>query len=506
MSQIIKAVLGIIKGAFRLIAKVGRPLIHIIGLILIAMLVLFWIACIILLFFGQPYASFFFEGSTVANFLGTFNVLFIIGIPLLMLVLFIMRVFLKSNFRPKWQFGLWAFWLINVISFSMIGVSTFQDHQYGEEVKMEEEILNFPYDTLRVEMERSPFGSSFHPFGDDALVSDDQLYVRNIRVVFEKSNSGKLEIVQRNEAKGGSLSQAERNAAAVDFSYQLEGNTLKLPAYTKLGKGEKFRWQQVFFYVLVPEGMYVERNRALARNISWVEQDRDYRFPSKWDANHIWQMGENGMVAPDFIKNRVKKYNLSGFSKIRLNGDIEMKIKRGNRFQVTLNEADNQKNVEVVLTDGRLNISTKEDTREDYEMEIIMPVLEELWVLQSNNIEIKDFKLEKLHLVNEGRGYINIFSDIKNLNIELTGENELDIRGQGEYLNVILTDDAEMDAEHFTVKNAKVELDNGSFAKISATDTLWQKLMDSEIISRRDPVIIDANSDESESEKENKEQ
>ncbi|MEO1257358.1 MAG: DUF2807 domain-containing protein [Bacteroidota bacterium] len=498
MSQIIKAVIGIIKGAFRLVAKVGRPLIHIIGLILIAMLVLFWIACIILLFFGQPYASFFLEGSATANFLGTFNILFIIGIPLLMLVLFIMRVFLKSNFRPKWQFGLWAFWLINLVSFSMIGVSTFQDHQYGEEVRVEEESIDFPYDTVRVEMERSPFGNSWHPFGDDALVSDDQLYVRNVRVIFEKSNTGKLEIVQRNEAKGGSLSQAERNAAAVNFSYEIEGNTIKLPAYTILEEGEKFRWQQVFFYVLVPEGMYVERNRRLSRNISWVEQDRDYRFPSKWDADYIWQMGENGMVAPDFIKNRVKKYNLRGFSKIRLDGNIKLKIRRGNRFQITLEEADNQKNVEVVMTDGRLNISTIEDTREDYEMEIIMPNLEELWVLQSNDIEIKDFKLDQLHLVNEGRGHINAFSDVKNLNVELTGDNEFEIRGEGEYLNVILTDDAEMDAEHFTVKNAKIELDNGSFAKISATDTLWRKVMDGEIISRRDPVIIDANESENE--------
>ncbi|MEZ4956928.1 MAG: DUF2807 domain-containing protein [Saprospiraceae bacterium] len=63
-------------------------------------------------------------------------------------------------------------------------------------------------------------------------------------------------------------------------------------------------------------------------------------------------------------------------------------------------------------------------------MDITLPRLEELWIMQSDDVEIKDFKLDNLHIVNEGNGRINAFADIKNLDVQLTGNNEFDIRAK----------------------------------------------------------------------------
>ncbi len=477
----------------KFVSKIIRPLLSIIGILLIGMLVACWIAMVIALFLGIPFAGFIAPGSSLTTFLGSFNILFVVGIPLLMVVLFIMRVFLKSNFRPKWQFGLWAFWIINVISLSMIAMMTAKDFQYGNELGISEDSYDMTSDTLFVEMERSPFRDSWFHLGDEILISDEQLMARSIRVIFEKSPSGRLEVVQKNEARGGSLSESQRLSEAIGYSYRLEGNRLILPSHFTISKGDKWRAQRVLLHILVPEGMYVERNSDVARCISGVEEDRNYKFPWYRYNKHIWQMGPNGMIAPDYISDYKKEFNLHNFSKIRLEGDIKLKLKQGSRYEIVLNESDSQNEVEITKTDDRLNIYASDRYSETYELDITMPRLEELWVIQSDDIEIKDFELSDLRIVNEGNGNISVFAEVKNLDLHLTGSNEFDIRGEGDYLNAILTDDAQLDAEHFTVKKANLELDNGSLAKISATDTLWQKVIDSEIVSRGGPIVIEEN-------------
>lgn len=457
------------------------------------MLVIFWIIMVVGLFVGLPFANFAAPGSTLTTFLGTFNILFVLGIPLLMLALFISRVFLRSNFRPKWQFGLWAFWVINLLSLSMISMMTVKDFQHSNELGIMDETYDINSDTLLVEMERSPYTDSWFNFGDEILISDNQLVARSIRVSFKKSPSNRLEIIQENEARGGSITESERLAAAIDYTCQLEGNKLILPSHFTVKRGDKWRAQEVRIQVLVPEGMYVDRNDEVSRKIYDVEEDREYKFPWYRQSSHLWQMGPNGMIAPEYVADYKKEFNISGFSKIRLEGDIKLRLKQGNHYKIVLNESDHQNEVDITQTDNRLNIYASDKYNETYELEITLPHLEELWIMQSDDVEIKDFKLDNLHIVNEGNGRINAFADIKNLDVQLTGDNEFDIRGEGDFLNAILSDNAELDAEHFTVKKANVELDNGSLAKVSATDTLWRKAIDSEIISRRAPMMIEKN-------------
>ena len=444
------------------------------------------------LFIGLPITSFVYPGSNLTAFLGTFNILFVLGIPLLMLVLFIMRIFLRSNFRPKWQFGLWVFWFINLISLLMIGLTTAKDFQHGEEMRISEQSFDIPSDTLYVEMERSPFDDSWFRIGDEFLISDDDLIAQSIRVVFEKSPSGQLEVVQKNESRGHSLAEAGRLAEAVDFTYRIEGNKLILPSNFILSKGNKWRAQMVRLNVQVPEGMYVKRNREVARNTSWVEKDDDYKFPWHRYNTQIWKMGPNGMIAPDYISDYKKEYNLRNFSSIRVDGNVTLDIRQGRSYKIELDKNDASGEIEIIRSGDRLDISTNTRSHESYRLEITMPKLNELWAIQSRDIEIRDFKMDSLHIVNEGEGDIKAFSDIKSLDLHLTGRNKLEIRGEGGYMNAILSNDADLDAEHFTVKNANMELNNRSTAIIFATDTLWQKVTDSRLTSRRDPVIVDA--------------
>lgn len=426
--------------------------------------------------------------------LGTFNILFVLGIPLMMIVFFILRVFLKSNFRPKWQFGLWIFWAINIVSLLMIGMNTAKDFQHGEERLISDNSFEIPSDTLLVEMEDSPFRNSWFRIGDDFLISDNDLVTKSIDVYFERSSSGRLEIVQKNESRGFSLTEAEELAGDVNYEYTLDGNRLILPSHFTIPEGDKWRVQEVKIYIRVPEGMYVERNRELSRNISWVEEDEQYSFPSYRRSHEMaWLMGAKGMVAPAYIADYKREYNLRGFSKIRVEGDFELNVKQGNRFYIRLGESNEQDRVEITKTGDRLNVYSNARPDDPFYLEITMPSLNELWAIESNDIDLKDFKQKQLNIVNEGEGDITVYADVQKLDVHLTGENELDIRGEGQFLEAILSDEASLDAEFFTVEKARIDLDNGSLARVSATDTLWRRVLDSELISRRDPVIIEKN-------------
>ena len=259
-------------------------------------------------------AEFLSPGSPIVTFLGTFNILSVVGIPLLMLVLFIMRVFLKSHFRPKWQFGLWAFWFINVISLALIGVSTAKAFSHGSNVTIGSDIDYVGPDTIYIEMEESPFKDAIFRFGDDLLVSENQLISKHIDLHFMKSESGRFEVSQRNLSRGRSLSEARELAGDIVFDYRLEGNKLILPAYFTIEKGNKWRNQWVALDIKIPEGKYVVRNREARHCHSEVENDKSYKFP--WYRNdQIWQMGADGMIAPEYISDYKKEFPFDGFLK-----------------------------------------------------------------------------------------------------------------------------------------------------------------------------------------------
>ena len=435
--------------------------------------------------------TFLLQGPGWVAALSALNLLMVVGIPLLMVMLLIMRIFMRSKFHPRWQAGLWAFWLINLISLSLIGVTTAKEFQFQKQVKVSEQSFDIPSDTLIVEMQNSPFNNSWFHLSDELMVSDDHLLARSIRVIFEKSPSGRLRIIQQNEARGRGLASATRLASETDYQWQLNGNRLLLPSHFIIPSHSKWRAQEIFLHILIPEGMYVKRNSRLSGRISFVQTDKAHKFPLTWDNHEIWRMAPDGMIAPDYSANHNKDFNFKGFSKIRLNGNIRLTIRQGQHFNVMVKDPGPGDEMKIDRTGDRLNIIMPDDLHQTRSVIITMPRLDELWVLHSDNIEINDFELERLHLVNEGRGKINVFADIQQLHVHLTGGNKLELRGQGTNLQATLSEGAKLDAEHFTVNKANMELFSSSWAKVSAADTLWQKVSDSELLLMNSPVVVD---------------
>ncbi len=445
------------------------------------------------MFWGMPFSSFLHPASPFLTTLGVVNFLIFIGIPLLMIILAVMRIFMRTHFKPRWAVGLWVFWLVNLVSLMFVAVTSVKEFSAGGDVSKGATSGFTNADTLFIDLEKSVSDDVLLRFGDELFLSGDQLVSGNVQLNIEKSKTGQFEILQNNYSRGMSMEESQQLGSNIDYQYTVEGNKLTIPTTFTIPNGEKWRGQKVNLTLKVPEGKWVKINSQgenVYHTLRHVEQDENYSFPW-YGEDYTWKMGPNGMIAPDFIKEKQQDYSFEGFSKIRLEGPIKLNILRGDLFTVKLERGKDYKDeINVSQSGSDLSISTNADPDRPIVFTITMPVLEELLAVNSDDIEIRDFDLEKLRIVNDGEAQIKAFVNVQNLDVELTGDNELDVRGEGNYLKAILSNDARMDAERFTVKVADLEALNGSWAKVSATDTLRQQVENSEVISKRNPVLI----------------
>lgn len=455
------------------------------------MLGLLWIALVGGLFWGLPFSNFLHPESSFLTTLGVVNFLIFIGIPLLMVILFVMRLFMRTHFKPRWAAGLWVFWLINLVSLMFVAMSTVREFSAGATLPLGSSSELGNPDTLFIEIEKNPYEETLLNFDNELIIADKKLISSNIDLRIEKSESGRFEIIQENYSRGGSNAESKQLASGIDYQYRVEGNKIIFPSTFEIPEGSKWRGQQANFIIKVPEGKWVKASGYRTFHfLHNLDVDRNYKFPW-WRDGYTWLMGAEGLISPAFIQENQKDYSFEGFSKIRLEGPIKLNIRRGDLFTVTLKNGEQYRDELNVNQSGeQLSISTNAEPDRPIVFDITMPTLEEVLAVESDDIEIRDFNLEKLRIVNEGEAQIKAFVNVNALDVELSGGNELDVRGEGMHLKALLDDNARMDAEHFTIKTADLEATNGSWIKVSASDTLRQQVENSEIISKLNPVVI----------------
>jgi phage shock protein PspC (stress-responsive transcriptional regulator) len=483
LSGIIAAVGGVIRKVFETLVKVIRPVGFAIGVALVALLVLFWIVSVGGLFMGMPFSSFLHPGSTVLTTLGVVNLLIFLGVPLLMLALGVMRLFMRTNFKPRWAAGLWLFWSLNLVSLIFVGTKTMREFSHGAEVSLGANTTNFaPTDTLTIDFEKNPYEESILTFGDGLYISDEKLISENIRLRVEKSESGKFEVYQNNYARGSGMTEGQQLATKINYTYRIEGNKLVLPRFFEIPKGDKWRGQRVNLTIKVPVGKWVRPGQDFDWSDLDLEVDEQYQFPW-WDSQYAWLMGKDGLYNPEFAKEHEAKerdLTLRDFNKISVDGDLELVIRQSGEYSFRFAEGGNQNDkVDISQNGDHLQISTNEDPEGRVVLEITTPSLTELVLSNSGNVNLENFDLGSLRLVNDSEGNISFKGNVNNLDVTLSGDNKLTLSGNCNHLKAMLDNEARLDAEDFSVRVADITASNDSWVKISPADTLHQHIDES---------------------------
>ncbi|MEL7220671.1 MAG: hypothetical protein AAGJ93_05085, partial [Bacteroidota bacterium] len=69
----------------------------------------------------MPFLTNFFPGQEAMTIVAMLNLLFVVGIPLIAIILGILRVVFRRRIGKGWTIGLGLFWLMNTVSFVGFG-------------------------------------------------------------------------------------------------------------------------------------------------------------------------------------------------------------------------------------------------------------------------------------------------------------------------------------------------------------------------------------------------
>jgi len=473
----------LVRSVIAFVLQIWKPLFFIVGLALIIAFAAIWIASVAGIFYGFPFLNHLWPESQAYQILFPLNVLFLIGIPLVSLILLVMRLFFRSSITPRFRTGLWLFWGLNVVGFFFLLSSTARQFQVGQEVLLDEQVLPAA-DTLVLAVSEYAQDDPFIHF-DELRFSGEALISSEVKIDIVKGEGEEFRLRQVNRARGFSEEEAAALARGLVLPVKIESGRVEVPGWFRLEKAEKWRDQEVRFVLSVPPGKYLRFEGRTPAYIGSLERKPDVRHPrvhSFMRAEHrLWLMDEEGLFCPTYVEenqDEERELRPEAFTRLRLEGPMKVYINRADYHAVRVEGRPTYTNrLEQTQTGDILHLTLDlEHTSEPVRVRLFAPHLHELTAENTDDIRIEGFRESSLSIFNEGRGDIRATLEVDTLLVDLSGRHELDLRGSGHFLRARLENNTRLDADRFDVRNAEVRLLDHTYAKVAVSDTLRQTL------------------------------
>jgi len=447
---------------------------------------------------ANPFAEYVLPNQQWVITLGITNLFFLIGIPLLGLIRYCYRLLSREKLQMKsWAAPLITLFVINAFSWASVMSVGFREFKMSSSLSE-----NIPLTVTGDQLELKSIGSVFDndndfPLFESFQFDDDKLICNFLELDILQSEGDQFELVQRNQARGNTISEARALARELPLQGTVVDSVLNINTSFVVPKGSKFRAQTIKLTLKVPKGKSIKINDDLARSVHHIDLKDRHVGPWRWQ-NETWTMEEDGLVCSDcdgYAKEENNDLTYTNFSKVNIDGMMKVEIEKGDQYKVrvTGKEAYTKK-VEVNQMGETLHISTDLNrTGSPIRVFLTMPKLEALSVENTDDVKINGFEEKRMSIRNNGRHDIKAYVIVDTLTVKQEGRNELDIRGKGKFIKVDMDGRTKLDAEHFAVNNAVVDLRIGSHssAKMSVTDTLKRMGDIGAIRFDGDPVVVD---------------
>ncbi|MEL6863263.1 MAG: DUF2807 domain-containing protein [Bacteroidota bacterium] len=424
------------------------------------------------------------------------NLFIAIGIPLLGVLFFVVRMLYGYEIGRNWKSVMWTVWSVNWVS--LIAIASWTGREFNQGAHLDNPLtLNINSDTLRLELDkRDDYGEAIFQMGH-LRIGDDQLVSSDVHLDIEQSEGEVFELVQRNYSRGRQISDATLMAGAIDYQPTIEPGLLSIPHYFTIPAGEKWRAQEIRLVLKVPDGKSIKLGPKISRKLHHFPINRSIEHP--WPrGNHIWSMEKGGLVCHDYVlkKNRKQEFPHQDFSKLIIEGKMKVVVTQGEQYQVRLTgkEVYTDK-VEMVKMGETLTVfADLRRTNSPVRLFITMPRLLAIDAEDTDDVKIQGFTEPLMHIKNEGKQDFKAYVNVDSLIIRQTGRNELDIRGSGQFMKVSLDGRASIDAEHFSVKRAYLQAMDRTSAKLSVSDQLTKRIDQEDhvkLILEGEPAIVE---------------
>ena len=260
------------------------------------------------IFYSMPFFNYILPDRPVLSIVWIFNVLFIIGIPLLSIALLIVRLAFKRRVHTYWKTFMGIVLGLNVISFIFILTLVLRGFSTGSTLEHRETLSANLEQPIQISMQQDPYEHAIFHIGPDLKMTEDVLVSSMLSLDFKKSPDSTCFIQKESFSRGSTIREADQLAGGIDYEVEFNDNELQFPRNFLIEQGEKFRGQQIKLSLYVPLGTKIKIDQSMDP-ILWhyLWNKRKYIWPElpedtygHWDLwNKTLEMTEDGLKCID---------------------------------------------------------------------------------------------------------------------------------------------------------------------------------------------------------------
>lgn len=461
----------------RLFAKFGIFIAAIVAVSLFIALAVSWVAGIWGLLAAAPFVDYFSPYSSGLTWLGFANAFFLLGIPVVGLCLVFARALFKVR-TPGWlSAGLGFFWFINmVMAVFLVGFAA-KGYRQGGTKTTDIDLSGLRSDTLRVTAaDAGMSGESYWWFdSDDGLrINDDRLEFKGlVEIRVQKSADGAFHCKQIIRARGTSTNDAISNAQQTEFPVSFSDNTLRVPTFFGILKGQKWRGQHVRLNIEVPTGKNIvfdeKIHRYAAADLEEYADDNDRQYISR-SPDKVFRMTNRGLICSECPQFGDSGYHGDEYYEhFILEGKFETEIRRGNDFKLTIEGPSGA--IQKIRTGNKLTLTTKGGENGAVKVYIETPVITSLYADDTGDVTIRGFEEGEASISAKGSSHIKAYIDVSNdLNVTLSGKSFLELIGEGGSMDAGLSDGATLEALGWRAERVEITASENSKGRVFAKE------------------------------------
>ncbi len=470
LQEVFQIVGKLLRQIIHLLSQIWKPLLLLIGGILIFILASAWMGTVIGLFAMPPYLNLFLAHDFLANWIFPINILLLIGIPIAFGIMGISRLLFKSRTSIRLQTGLGILWAVNLCSLLVLAGQTGRQFRIPSEVE-HTHLLSPTQDTLTIKGIDVVPPNELFDIDNKIYFQENGITYRGVRIKIRPADDNRWKLVVRKSARGKSTQDAELRATGIAIEPSMKNNVLELPNALTIAEGQKFRVQHVIADLFVPQGKYIRLTETACQMVISTHVPSE---ATSSDTNVPLLMTQNGLECESCLSPNTNSttwgtltdLHHTNFDEIRISGPIKVRIenKADYEFQLTGPQLEGVDKVEIDQEGNVLSIHSEATGTSLPRLFLGLPSLKALHLDHTSDVRISGLKEGTFQLFSEGDQDIKMEMDIGELTLKHSGKNEIDLGGSIDELTAILDHQASLDAEKARLTLARLTLINNSRA------------------------------------------
>lgn len=280
---------------FRNLARILRPIIYVLGGIIIFALVILWSTILFSAFQSGETIRMFLPASTWESVFGIFSILLLVLLPIMSIGLSVTQTFFRVRIKPIWYGAIWGLWTLNFVGMTFLAKNISRSYRSEAHVEVPVQMQSAPSGTYVVVPQRLESRNNRSIELGDLRLEKEAITFEFLDIEVARSESGKVEFIILKSSSGESETEAESIAESIKYDIRQQGDTLMVPDFHQIVKGEKFKNQRVELKILIPNG----------KQVKFAEKIGNLRFKSGVSGDRITShklkgktltMTENGLV------------------------------------------------------------------------------------------------------------------------------------------------------------------------------------------------------------------